>query len=61
MTLYIIDLFCGAGGFSFGASQAGAKVAIAVDSWDKALQVHQDNHPKTVHLNMELIKNLFNS
>jgi site-specific DNA-cytosine methylase len=54
MTLYIIDLFCGAGGFSFGASQAGAKIAIAVDSWDKALQVHQDNHPDTIHLNMNL-------
>jgi len=58
MTLYIIDLFCGAGGFSFGASQAGAQVAVAVDSWNKALQVHQNNHPKTVHLNMNLGGNI---
>lgn len=59
MTLYVIDLFCGAGGFSFGASQAdNTHVAIAVDSWDKALKVHQDNHPNTIHLNMELGKNI---
>lgn len=58
MVLYIIDLFCGAGGFSFGASQAGANIAVAVDSWDKALQVHQANHPKTIHLNMELGGNI---
>jgi site-specific DNA-cytosine methylase len=54
MTLYIIDLFCGAGGFSFGASQAGAKIAIAVDSWDIAIDVHKHNHPDTIHLNIEL-------
>lgn len=59
MTLYVIDLFCGAGGFSFGASQAdNTRVAIAVDSWDKALKVHQNNHPNTIHLNMELGKNV---
>lgn len=54
MTLYIVDLFCGAGGFSTGAKYAGAKVAVAVDTWEKALDVHKHNHPKTVHLNMEL-------
>jgi site-specific DNA-cytosine methylase len=59
MTLYVIDLFCGAGGFSFGASQAdNTHVAVAVDAWDKALKVHQDNHPNTIHLNMELGKNI---
>jgi site-specific DNA-cytosine methylase len=59
MILYIIDLFCGAGGFSFGASQAdNTHVAVAVDAWDKALKIHQDNHPDTIHLNMELGKNI---
>lgn len=54
MVLYVIDLFCGAGGFSTGAKQAGAKIAIAIDTWDIALDVHKHNHPNTKHLNMEL-------
>jgi site-specific DNA-cytosine methylase len=58
MTLYIIDLFCGAGGFSTGAKYADAKVTVAVDSWQKALDVHKDNHPNTVHLNMNLGGNI---
>lgn len=51
---YLIDLFCGAGGFSEGARQAGFEVIIAVDAWDEALETHQLNHPNTVHLLMEL-------
>lgn len=55
MVLYIIDLFCGAGGFSFGASQVeNAKVIVAVDTWQKALDVHEKNHPHTKHLNYPL-------
>lgn len=55
MVLYIIDLFCGAGGFSFGASHVkNAKVAIAIDMWQKALDVHEKNHPNTIHLNYPL-------
>ncbi len=54
MTLYIIDLFCGAGGFSTGAAKAGAIIAVAVDSWEAALNVHKQHHPKTIHLNCKL-------
>ncbi len=54
MVLYVIDLFCGAGGFSTGAKQAGANIAIAIDTWDIALDVHKHNHPTTKHLNIEL-------
>ncbi len=54
MTLYIIDLFCGAGGFSTGAAKAGAKIAVAIDSWNIALNVHKQHHPKTIHLNCSL-------
>jgi site-specific DNA-cytosine methylase len=58
MVLYVIDLFCGAGGFSTGAKQAGAKIAIAIDTWDIALDVHKQNHPTTKHLNIELGRNV---
>ena len=52
--LYLVDLFCGLGGFSEGARQAGCKVAVAVDSWDSALRLHRANHPETVHYKMTL-------
>jgi site-specific DNA-cytosine methylase len=48
--VYVIDLFCGCGGFSTGAQQAGAKVILAVDCWKEALMVHEANHPETEHL-----------
>ena len=43
----VIDLFCGMGGFSQGAIEAGAKVVLAVDLWQEALYVHFHNHPGT--------------
>lgn len=46
----VLDLFCGAGGFSEGFRQAGFEIAYAVDSWDKALIAHRKNHPDTVHI-----------
>lgn len=45
----VYDLFCGAGGFSEGARQAGCKVAFACDSDPEAIRVHALNHPDTVH------------
>lgn len=54
--LYLIDLFCGSGGFSTGAVQAGAKVILAVDLWEEALNVHKDNHPTAIHSTIELGK-----
>ena len=47
MKVAVIDLFCGMGGFSQGAIEAGAKVVLAVDLWDEALKVHAKNHPDT--------------
>ena len=52
--IYVIDLFCGMGGFSQGASQAGCQVILAIDSWQEALDVHRLNHPRCHHLCMEL-------
>ena len=54
MTVYLIDLFCGAGGFSTGAVKCGTKVILAIDIWDTALETHKLNHPDCQHLNYHL-------
>jgi DNA (cytosine-5)-methyltransferase 1 len=45
MELNTLDLFCGAGGSSHGAVQAGAKLVGAIDSWDVATATIKNNHP----------------
>lgn len=50
----VVDLFCGGGGFSTGAIAAGAKVVLAIDCWQPALDIHHANHPTTKTLNLEL-------
>ncbi len=40
-----IDLFCGAGGSSFGAQAAGVTMVGAVDAWDIATSTYVDNFP----------------
>jgi len=52
--IYVIDLFCGCGGFSAGAVQAGAKILLAADKWKDALDVHALNHPDAEHICTEL-------
>lgn len=42
-----IDLFCGAGGSSWGAQSAGVKIVAAFDMWPVAELVYQDNFPDT--------------
>ena len=54
MRIAVIDLFCGMGGFSQGAIDAGAKVILSVDSWDYAVKVHIENHPDVKIIKMEL-------
>lgn len=46
ITLRVIDLFCGAGGFSEGFRQAGFDVIWAVDKWKPAITTHEKNHPQ---------------
>lgn len=41
-----IDLFCGAGGSSWGARAAGAEIVAGFDMWDLAGKVYKDNFPK---------------
>ncbi len=40
-----IDLFCGAGGSSWGAKQAGVEIVAAFDSWELAGKNHHANFP----------------
>ena len=49
-----VDLFCGVGGASEGARQAGYRVVLAVDSSTKALKWHKRNHKKCKHMSLEL-------
>jgi DNA (cytosine-5)-methyltransferase 1 len=50
----VVDLFCGLGGFSQGAVDAGHTVVLAVDNWKEALGAHRRNHPRTAHACMSL-------
>lgn len=42
-----IDLFCGAGGSSWGATQAGVQIVAAFDLWPLAGKNHHENFPTT--------------
>lgn len=43
--LTVVDLFCGAGGFSEGFSQMGFDVIYGLDSWEPAIETIELNHP----------------
>jgi DNA (cytosine-5)-methyltransferase 1 len=43
----VIDLFCGAGGFSEGFRQMGFDVTYAVDNWQPAIDAHELNQRET--------------
>jgi len=49
-----IDLFAGAGGFTEGATQAGASVLFAANHWQEAVNIHAINHPETQHACQDL-------
>lgn len=49
-----LDLFCGGGGSSWGASRAGANIVGAVDAWGLATQTYADNFPAAVVRNRTL-------
>ena len=44
MTPNVIDLFCGAGGLSFGMHQAGANIVAGFDNNKDALKTFSLNH-----------------
>ena len=52
--LVAVDLFAGLGGFSTGAVLAGARVAWAANHWKRAVELHEANHPNTIHACQDL-------
>ncbi len=59
--LEIIDLFCGAGGTSIGASKAFEKLGYkfnltAVNHWNIALETHSKNFPAHRHIYEDIVK-----
>ena len=52
--LRAVDLFCGAGGSSAGASMAGAKIVAGVDAWDRAVETFAANFGNDAALLEEL-------
>lgn len=49
MTATVTDLFCGAGGSSLGAEAAGARLIMAANHWQTAIDVHQEHFPDAAH------------
>ena len=45
MAIRGIDLFCGAGGDSWGATAAGVRMVGAIDQWEVASRTYADNFP----------------
>jgi DNA (cytosine-5)-methyltransferase 1 len=41
-----IDLFCGAGGSSYGARKAGAQIVAGFDMWNGAVLAYKNNFPE---------------
>ena len=44
----VIDLFCGAGGFSYGFENAGYNIKMALDNWKDAIETFNQNHTNKV-------------
>jgi DNA (cytosine-5)-methyltransferase 1 len=49
-----VDLFSGFGGFTLGATWAGADVVWCANHWALAVRAHAVNHPATVHVCQDL-------
>lgn len=54
MSIKVVDLFAGAGGFSEGARQAGGSVLWCGNHWPSAVEWHSANHPETLHICQDL-------
>jgi DNA (cytosine-5)-methyltransferase 1 len=48
------DFFCGMGGSSSGLREAGFRISLAANHWDRAIESHSANHPGTEHLCADL-------
>lgn len=52
----VTDMFCGAGGSTTGAVQAGADVRLAINHWKRAIETHNSNYPNVTHALTDLHK-----
>lgn len=51
--LVYVDIFCGAGGATEGARQAGLKILGGLDHDETAIQAWAENNPGAIYLNMD--------
>lgn len=51
-----LDLFAGAGGFSYGMEKAGIEVVVAIEYDKKIAKTYKKNHPKTIMINEDIRK-----
>lgn len=58
MSIRTIDLFCGAGGSSTGARNAGAEIVAGFDMWPPAVRVYRENFPEAKRVYDEDIRGL---
>jgi len=49
-----IDLFCGAGGLSYGFQEGGFAILAGVDNWADAITTYRHNFPDTKTLNKDI-------
>jgi DNA (cytosine-5)-methyltransferase 1 len=56
-TKNLVDLFCGAGGFSKGFELAGYKIVAANDHFKQACETYRNNHPDTVLIEGDITNN----
>ena len=54
MSKKIIDLFCGAGGFSYGFEKEGFESILAIDKWDQAVETYNLNHKNKTAISMDI-------
>lgn len=53
-SIQAIDLFCGAGGSTYGATKAGVNVVAGFDMWDLAIKAYKANFPNTTPFKKDL-------
>jgi len=54
--LKVVDLFCGAGGFSEGFRQAGHEIILGIDNWEPAIKTYQFNHRNSRTILDDIVK-----
>lgn len=50
----IVDLFCGAGGFSYGFEMEDFESVLAIDKWKDAITTYNNNHLNKCGMNIDI-------